>query len=408
MDLPKGSAVAGLYDDIMVEILSRVPVKDIRRSKCVSKPWRDLIDDPLHRKKLPQTLEGFFHGGCGSSRGSYGQFTSLAGTGESVPSPVDPSFSFPTAKLPDVKHLVLLDSCNGLLLFGYTREDRFGYIVCNPATKEYVAVPASSCSCPPPPPFGESNDVYDGERYAHTFLMFDPAVTLHFHLVQLWDNISIKELEAVHSYSSETRAWSNRASKWKRGEKGGEWGQWGQAIVEFTFGRAFINGLLYFMVYHVKKSEALIVAVDGEGKACRIIRWHDKHEFANAAFIAQSQGQLHCISTDAQLKGFRIYFTQMSVWVLEDYDTQEWILKHNVTCSQLFGFPSCPANDLDIVAIHPDHNSVIFLQRWNHKLVLCNMDSKKLRPLRSLRGSYRFITPYVPCFVESSVLATKY
>lgn len=111
---------------------------------------------------------------------------------------------------------------------------------------------------------------------------------------------------------------------------------------------------------------------------------------------------------DLQLKGFRIYFTQLSVWVLEDNDTQEWILKHNVSCSQLFGFLSCPAHDLDIVAIHPDHNSVIFVQRWNRKLVLYNMDTKELHPLRSLRGGYRFITPYVPCFVESSVLATKY
>ncbi|RCV09863.1 hypothetical protein SETIT_2G063500v2 [Setaria italica] len=331
MDCPRGSAVAGLYDDILVEILSRVPVKDLRRSKCVSKPWRDLISDPLHRKKLPQTLEGFFHGG----RRSFGHFTCLTGTGESVP-PVDldPSFSFLTEKLPGVERLVLLDSCNGLLLFGCNREDRFGYIVCNPATEECVDVPASSCSCPPPPPFGESNDVYNGERYAHTFLIFDPAASVHFHLVQFWND-----------------AWSDRASKWKRGEKGGEWGQWGQAMLKFTFGRAFINGLLYFIVYHVQKSEALILA---------------------------------CISMDLQLKGFRIYFTQLSVWVLEDNDTQEWILKHNVSCSQLFGFLSCPAHDLDIVAIHPDHNSVIFVQRWNRKLVLYNMDTKELHPLRSL------------------------
>nr|TKW30876.1 hypothetical protein SEVIR_2G066801v2 [Setaria viridis] len=202
MDCPRGSAVAGLYDDILVEILSRVPVKDLRRSKCVSKPWRDLISDPLHRKKLPQTLEGFFHGG----RRSFGHFTCLTGTGESVP-PVDldPSFSFLTEKLPGVERLVLLDSCNGLLLFGCNREDRFGYIVCNPATEECVDVPASSCSCPPPPPFGESNDVYNGERYAHTFLIFDPAASVHFHLVQFWNDVSMEEIEAVHSYSSETR-----------------------------------------------------------------------------------------------------------------------------------------------------------------------------------------------------------
>ena len=226
--------MAGLYDNLMVEILLRVPVKDVRRSKCVSKPWRDLIADPLHRKKLPQTLEGFFHGSAGG-RHSYGQFTSLSGRGESSP-PVDPSFSFLTAKLPGVKRMVLLDSCNGLLLFGCTREEKFGYIVCHPATEELVTVPASSGSCPPPPPLEKSYDDTDRGRYAHTFLMFDPAASSHFNLVQIWENRSMEEVETVHSYSSETRAWSDRSSKWKRGEKGGEWGLWGKAIIKFTFG----------------------------------------------------------------------------------------------------------------------------------------------------------------------------
>jgi hypothetical protein len=35
--------------------------------------------------------------------------------------------------------------------------------------------------------------------------------------------------------------------------------------MKFTFGRALVNGLLYFIIYHVQKSEALILAVDGEG-----------------------------------------------------------------------------------------------------------------------------------------------
>ena len=66
MERPKkNGAVAGLPDNPLVEILSRVPVKDLHRSKCVSKGWRDLIADPLHRRKLPQTLAGFFYGSGG-------------------------------------------------------------------------------------------------------------------------------------------------------------------------------------------------------------------------------------------------------------------------------------------------------------------------------------------------------
>ncbi|CAD6226427.1 unnamed protein product [Miscanthus lutarioriparius] len=397
MDCAKGTAVAGLYDDLMVDILSRVPVKDLRLSKCVSRPWRDLIADPLHRKKLPQTLEGFFHGGA--EHDSYGHFTSLSGRGESAP-PVDPSFSFLTAKLPGVERMVLLDSCNGLLLFGCTREDKLGYIVCNPATEELVTVPTSSGSCPPLLPLLE--DSYK-KRCAHTYLMFDPVVSSRFHVVQIWENRSKAEVETVHSYSSETRAWSDRSSKWERGEEGGEWGLWGAAIIEFTCGRALVNGLLHFVVYHVEKDENLIVAVDGEGKICTAICWPGKLVSA-PAFFGQSQGHLHCISSNVKFQGCIFHFTQLSVWVLEDYDTQEWILKHNVSCSQLFGSRSGQIN-FDIVAIHADHNSIILAQHRNHKLVSYYMDSKELH---NFGHAYCSLTPYVPYFSESSVLANKH
>jgi hypothetical protein len=111
--------------------------------------------------------------------------------------------------------MVLLDSCNGLLLFGCTRENKFGHIVCNPVTEELVTVPASSSSCPPPPlHLLEQSyvDVDDGERYAHTYLMFDPVVSSRFHLVQIWENRSTVEVETMHSYSSETKAWSDKSS----------------------------------------------------------------------------------------------------------------------------------------------------------------------------------------------------
>ncbi|EMS50187.1 hypothetical protein TRIUR3_04868 [Triticum urartu] len=50
-----------LTDDLILEILSRLPVRSVHRFKCVSVSWRDLITDPANRKKLPQTLAGFFY-----------------------------------------------------------------------------------------------------------------------------------------------------------------------------------------------------------------------------------------------------------------------------------------------------------------------------------------------------------
>ena len=54
------SSAADLTDDLIVEILSRLPAKSICRFKCVSRHWYGLITHPEHRK-IPQTLSGFFH-----------------------------------------------------------------------------------------------------------------------------------------------------------------------------------------------------------------------------------------------------------------------------------------------------------------------------------------------------------
>ncbi|OQU91017.1 hypothetical protein SORBI_3001G095432 [Sorghum bicolor] len=63
-NLKRGAAAAVpvpcLAEDAILEILERAPVRSIHRFKCVSQRWCDLISDPVHRKRFPQALEGFF------------------------------------------------------------------------------------------------------------------------------------------------------------------------------------------------------------------------------------------------------------------------------------------------------------------------------------------------------------
>ncbi|PUZ68751.1 hypothetical protein GQ55_2G053900 [Panicum hallii var. hallii] len=213
MDCPnlKRSAVAVACpsDDALVEILSRVPAKPRFRFKCVSKPWCELIADRLRCRKFPQTLEGFLFGG--SSGDNFGHFVDLLGR----PSPlVDASFSFLT-ELPEIEKIDLLGSCNGLVLLGRRRVsdvyDSLGYIVCNPATQQWAAVPSSGWT---PSPL----DDLDDERTC-TYLIFDPAVTSHFRLVQfkqddegVWlqfrrNNDDDEGVAEVRTYSSESGVW---------------------------------------------------------------------------------------------------------------------------------------------------------------------------------------------------------
>jgi hypothetical protein len=149
----------------------------------------------------------------------------------------------------------------------------------------------------------------------------------------------------------------------------------------------------------------LILTVDGEGKKCRIISGPWKPN--DRVFVGQSQGHLHYMS---EYRDDTRQMTELSIWVLQDYHTEEWVLKHSVPFLQLFGRTSCHVEDDDynVVAIHPDHNMIFFVQHWDLKLKSYDMDSKEVRTLRTLGVGRQNILPYVPYFSESSVLASKH
>ncbi|KAL6642991.1 hypothetical protein ACP70R_021172 [Stipagrostis hirtigluma subsp. patula] len=439
MDWPESntSAVARLPDDPLVEILSRLPVKSLCRSKCVSRAWRDLIAEPLHRKKLPQTLEGFFYKDNDGSDGEIsGSDTDGGGGGgyEDTTMPyhgrrhfidplgrsarlVDPSFPFLT-KLPAVVNLRLLHSCNGLLLFGHgpKRYDAQGYIVCNPATEQWAEIPSSGWAASPPEAAedeggddddddddGDSNNDYD----EHTYLIFDPVVSSHFQLVQFVLKASIERETRVLTYSPETGVWIDRASEQEQPEEGDHRQQLGSfGGIAVRLGCAFVNGMLHLIAYHIQKQRELIVAVDRTGKTRKVMCWPEMRGcgWCESVFLGLSEGRLHCMTQNQQ-------GTSVFIWVLEDYDKEEWVLKHRVTSLQLFGKSNCNYHaGYNVVAIHPDCSFVFIVQRWDRKLISYEMNRMKVHALRTLGHSYEVyesITPYVPYFLELSVLSNR-
>ncbi|WVZ62199.1 hypothetical protein U9M48_011972 [Paspalum notatum var. saurae] len=340
-------------------------------------------------RKVPPTLQGLFYGPNGET---FGGFFNLLGP--SVP-PVDPSFSF-LPKMPKT-HFTLMDSCNGLVLFDltpphlgwvvYCFNSTPGYIVCNPATKEWVAVPRSN----------KDFLFFDEDTMIiSTPIVFDPAVSPQFELVQFLlqtgKNTGM-DVFHVHTYSSESRAWSQRATEcWSHDES-------------INPGMESINGMIHFSVsvrLHSDEYENVIVAVDGRGEKRRVIRWPEG-ERGLLDFLGQSQGLLHCMGAHYLVPGDYTSMTKLSVWVLEDYDKEQWVQKVTVTCMQLFGEVSCLACP---VTIHPDRSLALFFHLENRKLVSYDMDSKEVSALCTLDG-WVPMTPYVPYFVESLALAKK-
>ena len=136
-------------------------------------------------------------------------------------------------------------------------------------------------------------------------------------------------MEGVDTYSSVTGLWSNKSSEWSG--QGGGWGIWGSP----ERGRALVNGKLHILTYQVGIDVFEIVAVDSQGRTCRVIEWPDERMYPNVGFIGQSQGRLHCVSPlyEGTTKSYG-----PSIWVLEDYNTEEeeWVLKHSLSLWHLF------------------------------------------------------------------------
>ncbi|XBJ15066.1 hypothetical protein VPH35_007043 [Triticum aestivum] len=227
---------ANLTDDLVVDILSRLPARSVCRFKCVSTTWRDLISHPVHRLKLPQTLAGFFtrHD---SETGLWlvPHFTNVSGRGLPL---VSPSLDF----LPIHKHIYLLDSCNGLLLckcWPTTELDMPDYhqFVCNPATKEWVAL--SDCA-----------DGWRGSR-----LGFNSTVPPHFYVFEFFrDYGHLPPLFAgVEVYSSETAGRVRMEYELDNDF----------TLFDSRLPTVFFNGCLHYLT-----NKAFVAVVDTEGKAC--------------------------------------------------------------------------------------------------------------------------------------------
>ncbi|KAG2632198.1 hypothetical protein PVAP13_2NG069346 [Panicum virgatum] len=253
-------------------------------------------------------------------RPNYGRFINMLGESVQVPL-LDPTFAFMKEQL-DVEGIRILDSCNGLLLFGHRwgsdTHDSRGYIVCNPVTEQWVAVPSSGLTPPPP---AEGVDEEDSENDVRTFLHFDPSISSHFGLVQFWQDEYRENVEGVRTYSSECGLWSDRSSEWRQWQSEGGRGAWSYYGV-IGHGRAFVNGLLHFLFLQFGLQDYYkIVAVDNQGKTCKVICWPNEDQNPNPAFIGQSQGRLHCIGEPGKRKveGNDSIYTGLSVWVLEDY-----------------------------------------------------------------------------------------
>ncbi|KAK1648337.1 hypothetical protein QYE76_066142 [Lolium multiflorum] len=395
---------ADLTDDLVVEILSRLPAKSVCRFKCVSQHWlHDLIAHPNYRANLPQTLTGFFR--CidmpSPSDGSTMSSPDLASgddddddeedediadeydSGDDAPSVPDfvsivkehqvvsPSLSFLPSGL--YRSVAPRHCSNGLLVclcWKASPRNEADYVVCNPATEQWVVLPGN----------GHTDR---SEMQLH--LAVDPASSSgHFHLFALQKN-EHGYLIGADIYSSKTRAWSYSESGWVH-----------EDMLCPVPHSVFFHGMLYFVTL-----SSTIVTVDTEGTttwstiSMQETMDDDYSSQMNAAFVGVSQGRLHYLANR------RSDESKLSVWVLGDDD--EWTFKYNISTTSLFGAKLNDLGDYSLVAIHPECSTIFFTVRADNILLSYHMDRGEVRVLGSLisyfDGWSRYpYLPYVPSF----------
>ncbi|XBI13036.1 hypothetical protein VPH35_139830 [Triticum aestivum] len=315
--LPSGTAADDtltITDDLLLEILSRVPAKSLCRFKYVSNHWLALIHHPEHRKKLPQTLVGFFYTSSKSSveelfLESPVHFTGVPGAVSRIcRSLIDTSFGF----LPNHRHIDVLDCCNGLLLCRWHDVS------------------------------GEEQKYYGVEDH--------------------WDQWNT-DIAGVAVYSSETGRWVYKEKRWN-----------GHTFIASRHSSAtvFLNGYIFFHAFDHETYNCL-AAIDTKGETW--MRFGVPGGLVDG-FVQQSQGYLHYANfqNDGHSDVVRLV-----VYVLEDYDSQQWMLKHNIEeMTYIFGGINSLVNgDFIWIAIHPEYNLVFFTVGQDTALICYNMDRRQ-------------------------------
>jgi hypothetical protein len=176
-----------LPDDLVVEILSRLPLKSFCRFKCVCKSWLAFSSDSHYCQKHLRAPVGLLY-----QKREHGTTIRLAGLPSiSSDRDIDTTLCF----VPSYAHPLKLNHCSNGLLVCHSGDSNA--IVCNPATEEWMSLP---CTQP-------------GSSGSHSYLRlgFDPLWSQHFYVFNFQDShfSEVGYKSEVKVFFSENSTWSS-------------------------------------------------------------------------------------------------------------------------------------------------------------------------------------------------------
>ncbi|XBJ20551.1 hypothetical protein VPH35_011362 [Triticum aestivum] len=353
MNSKKKIIIASLPDDLIVEILSQVPFKSFCRFKCVCKAWLAFSSDPYYHQKLPKKSTGLLYHG---QYGSFIHLISMSGNGEAI----DGALRF----IPQYKKLELVDCCNGLVLCRYkswfTSQGTRRFIVCNPATEEWMELPVLNI------PYGPHVSSYTA------FLAYDPSWSAQFYVFNFQQKLvnTSRVVNKLEVFSPDLSTW----------------------LVDDTWSgnqSIFVNERHNFTkgVLHVQTMCDEIVVFEGlEAMSFGKSPYHHTIKLpgdCRDGCFGQSAGFLQCAFPEKD-GGAIVVFS------LDAHRPCKWSIKHRLCMRDVFGTDNSLLkgeylswlHDYSIVALDLEREVLVLFRKETNNLLSYNIGTGKLSEIK--------------------------
>lgn len=321
-----------MSEDVLTEILARLPCKSLARFQCVSTSWDRIISSDYFRRRLPLITSGIlFHDGPPRGGGIRKQqaYTYAAASdddGRGAAEAADMSF------FPCHATSTIIDGCNGLLLYyDASSPSHPAFHVVNPTTRRWAALP-------PPPGSGKT---------LLSVLAFDPRDSPNYKVVCFTE--WLPRGAAVEVFDSEAGAW--------RGH-----------VVDFGIDTDAMSATMHYFggALHVLAYSGKVVRLDLDAMACAVTAL--PAPVSCRARAGHCRGRLRFASSDG---------ARLKIWELvKDTGRGEWSLKHEIGVKDLVDDGATEAVTFLFMAFHPEREVVYLWAPW--KLVAFDMETRRV------------------------------
>ncbi|XP_043715299.1 F-box protein CPR1-like [Telopea speciosissima] len=381
------AVVPQLPQEILMDILSRLPVKTLLRFRCVSKGLRNLISDPnfitQHLNRSAEDCSRLILGTSAIKQIFYINYETFSEMLIYDFSKFSHGFSW----------LEIVGSSNGLLCLSFSHVSfrKKGNILylCNPATLEIKHLPNAPI---------EYTGAWD---YSYTAFGFGFDSIANDYKVVSIDYFQKHGMLDGTIHPSEVKVYSLTTGQWRRLEDA----SFNISPAQKTkLTNAVVNGAIHWMADNVKFSSEFIISFD---LGLEIFRPIPEHEYRHGGRLySKNVGVLGgCLSV------FDVYCYQcIEIWVMKDYGVKDsWAKLFTIDAPSIYEFDfdstNFPAPDSfhSLMPIAIQKNGEVLLENY-YQLVSYDPKSRRERAIGSggLPKCFRSVT-YVESLVSLKV-----